>query len=116
MTAQEHDCCVNRHSRKSAARPSTLLTAAIALSLLALAGCDVEQTRKGDITAPAYEVKKTQEGNVTLPKYDVTTPDVNVGTKQETVIVPTVVMQEKTITVPTVDVKSADEVKKDQKK
>jgi hypothetical protein len=47
-------------------------------------------------------VEKKQSADVQLPKYDVTTPDVTVGSK------------EKTITVPTVDVKTAKEKEQEQ--
>lgn len=64
-----------------------------------ITGCDVDKTREGNVTVPKYEVEKKQAGDVTLPKYDVTTPGVDVGTKKAEV------------TVPTVDIKSADEKK-----
>jgi len=64
-----------------------------------LAGCDVEKKSEGDVTLPKYEVSKTQEGNVTVPTYEVTTPDVTVQEKKMEV------------TVPDIDVKTADEKK-----
>jgi hypothetical protein len=74
---------------------TSLLAALIAGAALGLAGCDV---------------KKTQEG-----KYEVTTPDVKVGKKQETISVPkTVETEKRNITVPTLDVKTAKE--KEQEK
>jgi hypothetical protein len=76
---------------------------------LTLAGCDVDKTREGDVTVPKYEVEKTQSGNVTLPKYDVTLPDVNVSKKETEITVPKVTTEEKTITVPTVDIKTGQE-------
>jgi hypothetical protein len=83
-----------------------LIAAAAALTLV---GCDVEKTREGDVTVPKYEVEKTQSGNVTLPKYDVTLPDVNVSKKETEITVPKVTTEEKTITVPTVDIKTGQE-------
>jgi hypothetical protein len=68
---------------------------------LGLAGCDVQKTQEGDVDLPKYEVTQTKEGDVQLPKYDVTAPDVSVTTK------------EKTITVPSVEVKTAEEKKKE---
>lgn len=67
---------------------STLLLATAFSAALALSACDVKKTQEGNVTLP--KVEKTQEGNVTVPKYDVTAPDVNVGTKEKTVTVPSV--------------------------
>lgn len=50
---------------------------------LGVAACDVDQTKEGNM--PEVEVSG---GN--LPKYDVETADVDVGTKETTVTVPTV--------------------------
>jgi hypothetical protein len=76
--------------------------ALVAGGAFALAGCEVDQTKEGDVTLPAYDVNQTREGNVDLPAYEVTTPDVTV--------------QEKTVevTVPDVDVKTASEKKAEQ--
>ena len=72
-----------------------LAIALIAAGALGLSGCDV---------------KKTQEG-----KYEVTTPDVKVGKKEETITVPkTVETEKKTIDVPTLDVKTAKEKEQQQ--
>lgn len=80
---------------------------------LALAGCDVEKTQEGNVTAPKYEVTKKQEGDVTLPKYDVDAPKVDVTTTQKQVTVPDVDVNAKkeTITVPKVDISRADDDK-----
>ena len=96
---------------------SSTLTALVASLAVAgaLVGCDVEKTRDGDVTLPKIEVEKTQEGNVTLPKYDVTTPDVKVGSKEVDVAVPKVTTEKETISVPTVDIKTADEKKAEGK-
>lgn len=60
---------------------------AIALVLtpfcISLAGCDVKKTQDGE--APKVSVTSGQ-----LPKYDVKTPEVKIGSKVETVNVPTV--------------------------
>ncbi len=82
----------------------TLVAGLIAAASIALVGCDVEKTQEGNVTLPKYEVEKTKEGSVTAPKFDVTTPDVSVGTKQET------------ITVPSIDIKTADEKKAEEAK
>ena len=80
------------HPRKSRTRN---VVTGLALSSLLFLGvaCTVEKTEEGQL--PEYKVEKTQEGN--LPKYDVDPAEVEVGT------------QEKTITVPDVDIKAPDE-------
>lgn len=50
---------------------------------LALSGCDVEQTEQAE--APEIDVQGGE-----LPSYDVETGDVDVGTEERTVQVPTV--------------------------
>ena len=62
---------------------------ALAVSL-ALAACDVDQTEEGEM--PEVDV---EGGN--LPEYDVSAPEVEVGT------------EERTVEVPTVDIESADD-------
>ncbi len=52
---------------------------------LGLAACDVEQTREAE--APAVDVDATAGQ---LPRYDVDAPDVDVGTENVVVQVPTV--------------------------
>lgn len=70
-----------------------MLTAiAVAASALALSACEVEQTEEGEM--PEVDVE-TEGGN--LPEYDVEGPDVDVGT------------EERTITVPDVDVDPPDD-------
>jgi uncharacterized lipoprotein len=64
--------------------------------LAALAACDVDKTKNGAM--PEVNISGGQ-----LPEYNVTGPDVNVGTEN------------KTIQVPTVDVKTADEKKAEGK-
>lgn len=90
---------------------SRIQVATLAALTIALTGCDVEQTKEGDVTLPQYEVSKTQEGNVTLPEYEVTTPDVTVEEKAVEVEVPKVTTEKKTVTVPDIDVKTAAEKK-----
>ncbi|NMM77633.1 hypothetical protein [Acidovorax sp. SRB_24] len=68
-----------------------LIAIAIAsIGLAGLAACDVKKTQEGNVTLPKYEVEKTQSGDVTLPKYDVKTPDVHVTTEEKTITVPKV--------------------------
>lgn len=83
-------------------RNRVAVLALVAGGAFALAGCEVDQTKEGDVTLPEFEVSQTREGNVTLPAYEVTTPDVTV--------------EEKTveITVPDVDVKTASEKKAEE--
>ena len=58
---------------------------ALASTCLALAGCDVDQTKEGEL--PDVDVN-TSGGQ--LPEYNVEGPDVNIGTENKTVEVPTV--------------------------
>ena len=60
-----------------------IVSALLGAGALTLAGCDVQKTQNGE--APKVKVEGGQ-----LPAYNVTGPDVNVGTKNETVQVPTV--------------------------
>jgi len=57
----------------------------LASSCLALAGCDVDQTKEGEM--PDVDVNAS---GGQLPEYNVTGPDVNIGTENKTVQVPTV--------------------------
>jgi uncharacterized lipoprotein len=58
---------------------------ALATGCLALAACDVDQTKEGEM--PDVDVNAT---GGQLPEYNVEGPDVNVGTENRTVQVPTV--------------------------
>jgi len=60
-----------------------LITGAVLLASLGLAGCDVEKTEEGKL--PDVDI---EGGN--MPKYDVDAPEVDVGTKEKTVTVPDV--------------------------
>ncbi|HEY8048594.1 MAG TPA: hypothetical protein VIE63_05425 [Ramlibacter sp.] len=91
-----------------------LTTAMIAAGVLGLSACDVKKTQEGHVQAPKYEVEKKQSADVQLPKYDVTTPDVKIGKKEETVTVPKVETEKKTIGMPTIDVKTAKEKEQEQ--
>jgi hypothetical protein len=93
---------------------TTLATAIVAAGVLGLSGCDVKKTQEGNVTLPKYDVQKKASGDVTLPKYDVTTPDVQVGSKDATVTVPKVETEKKTIEVPTIGVKTAKEKEQEQ--
>jgi uncharacterized lipoprotein len=105
--------------------------AASLATMLLLAACDVEQTQEGelpDVNVDAEsgrlpEFEQTQEGELPdvdvevaeggqLPEYDVETPDVDVGTREEQIEVPTdvdVETEERSVTVPDIDIDPADE-------
>jgi uncharacterized lipoprotein len=94
--------------------------------ILVLAGCEVEQTQEGrlpdvDVDGRAGqlpEFEQTQEAELPevdvdvaeggqLPRFDVEGPDVDVGTREERVDVPTgieVETEERSVTVPDIDV------------
>ncbi|MGZ5848100.1 MAG: hypothetical protein ACXWJJ_11560, partial [Ramlibacter sp.] len=95
---------------------TTAIAALAAAAALGLSACDVKKTQEGSASLPKYDVKKTEDGHVTPPKYDVTGPDVKVGSKEETVKVPTVRTEEKKVDVPTVDVTTAKEKEQQGKK
>lgn len=90
-------------------RKTSIIFASLAAAGIVLAGCDVKKTQEGSVTPPKYEVTKKQEGDVTLPKYDVTTPSVEVRKEEREITVPKVTTEKETITVPSVDVKTARE-------
>ena len=79
--------------------------AAIALSSIALAACDVEQTEEGEMPEVDMSV---EEGN--LPEYDVDAPEVKVGTTETEVEVPEldVSTDTETVDVPVVGVEPGD--------
>ena len=100
-------------------RNTAIILAGLAAVSLGLVGCDVQKTQEGNLTIPKYEVSKTKEGDVTLPKYDVDAPKVDVTTEKKEVLVPKVIAEKETITVPKVDVtpaKDRDDDKVAQKK
>ncbi|GAA0855842.1 hypothetical protein [Aliiglaciecola litoralis] len=83
-----------------------LITAAVAM--IALSGCDVDKTRSGDM--PSVDVDVSADAG-RLPKYEVEWADVDIGTTTETVEVPevVVVMEEKQVEVPYMDVNMPDD-------
>jgi len=93
---------------------NTLAIALIAAGVLGLSACDVKKTQEGSLTLPKYEIDKTQSGELTMPKYQVTPPDVTVGKRDETVTVPVVGTEKKSIEVPTLDVKTGKEKEAEQ--
>jgi hypothetical protein len=65
---------------------SHVVAIAVAACALSLSGCKVEKTQEG--RAPDIDVNVKDKGQ--MPKYDVKPADVDVGTTQTTVTVPTV--------------------------
>lgn len=65
---------------------------------------DIDQTQN----AALPDVDVSVEGGQ-LPKFSVKTGDIDVGTKEVEVMVPKVIMVEKTVEVPTVDIEPAKE-------
>lgn len=72
------------------------------IALAALAACDVDQTQEGEL--PDVNVSGGQ-----LPEYDVNVADVDVGTTNTQVEVPTIEMETTNVQVPTVDVQPPSE-------
>jgi uncharacterized lipoprotein len=63
----------------------TMLKVLVGASCFAMAACDVDQTQEGNL--PDVDVNAT---GGELPEFNVEGPDVNVGTENKTVQVPTV--------------------------
>ena len=57
----------------------------VAATVISVGACDVDQTKEGDLP----EVEVNASGGQ-LPEYDVDGPEVNVGTENKTIQVPTV--------------------------
>lgn len=76
-----------------------IIVPALLMALFLQASCTVEHTEESELPDVNVEV---ESGN--LPAYDVDVADVDVKTQKKTVSVPKVVMEEKVIEVPTVDV------------
>lgn len=64
----------------------TLLAMIAASAALTLTGCRVDQTEEGNLP----EVDVQTRGETEMPKYDVTPADVDVGTTETNVTMPTV--------------------------
>ena len=88
---------------------TTLAIAIVSIGALGLTACDVKKTQEGNVTVPKFEVNKTKEGDVTLPKFDVTPPTVSVTTSQTTLTVPTIKAEEKSVSLPKVEVTTGKE-------
>ena len=95
-------------------KKTILASAIVSIAAFGLAGCDVKKTQEGSVTVPKYDVQKTQEGQVTLPRYDVKGPDVQVGSTEKQVTVPTVSTEKRDINVPTLSVKTAKEKEQEE--
>ncbi|MCC9602755.1 hypothetical protein LOC67_19570 [Stieleria sp. JC731] len=79
-----------------------------ALAAIAMTGCDVDQTKEGEM--PDLDVEVTGDAGQ-LPEFDVEGPDVDVSTKTKEIEVPDVdVKMKKTdIEVPDVDIDIPEE-------
>jgi hypothetical protein len=84
-------------------RTTTMLGSALALALGA-AGCDIDQTREGEM--PEVEVHEGQ-----MPEYDVQGPEVETGTETRQIEVPDVdvEMRREEVRVPTIDIDVPDD-------
>jgi len=84
------------------------LTLGTAAFVIALAGCDVNQTSQGE--APSLDVDVSADEGA-LPSFDVDWADVDVATRTKTVEVPklVVVMEEEQVEVPAIDVSMPNE-------
>jgi hypothetical protein len=84
-------------------RKLTSLLCALGLAAAGAAGCDVDQTREG--RAPEVDVREGE-----LPRYDIEGPEVQTGTRTETVERPEVDVgtREERIERPTVDIDTPD--------
>jgi membrane-bound lytic murein transglycosylase B len=80
----------------------SLVCTAAAATVLSLASCRVKQTQEAK--APEVEVKEGQ-----MPKYDVDAAKVTVQPQQKEITVPKVTTEQRTITVPDVDVTMPDD-------
>ena len=81
--------------------------APFAAGFFVLAGCDIDQTREGELPEVDVDVAEGQ-----LPEFEVRGPDVDVGTEERTIDVPTDVdieTEERTIEVPDIDVDLPEE-------
>ena len=78
-----------------------------ALAIGGLTGCEIDQTREGDL--PSVDVDVDADPGQ-LPRFDIDGPDVNVGMTTKMVKVPkvVVVMEEEEIEVPYIDVDLPD--------
>jgi Cu/Ag efflux protein CusF len=76
---------------------AALVCSAATATLFSLASCDVKQTQEAK--APEVTVKEGQ-----MPKYDVDTAKVTVDSEKKNVTVPKITTEEKTISVPDVNV------------
>lgn len=84
------------HSVRYSLRAAIICVASTA-TVFSLASCNVKQTQEAK--APEVQVKEGQ-----LPKYDVDTAKVTVDSQKKEVTVPKVTTEQKTITVPDVNV------------
>jgi hypothetical protein len=71
------------------------------LAFSLLAGCQVKKTQEGKIELPKFQVQKTQDGQVQLPKFAIEPPKIQIQKTPQTVTVPTVKQEKRTVDIPT---------------
>ena len=87
-------------------RTATTLLVALGLAAVA-AGCDIDQTREGEM--PEVEVEEGQ-----MPEYDVDTAEIETETERRTIEVPEIETREETVEVPDVDIEMPGEQESEQ--
>ncbi|GJM15099.1 MAG: hypothetical protein DHS20C13_04260 [Thermodesulfobacteriota bacterium] len=80
-----------------------IIVPALVLALMLQASCSIEQTEEGELPDVNVEVESGK-----LPDYDIDIADVDIKTEKKTVTVPKVVMEEKIVEVPTLEVDMPD--------
>jgi len=88
-----------------------IIVPALLFALIMQASCTIEQTEEGELPDVNAEVESGK-----LPDYDVDLADIDIKTEKKTVQVPKVVMEEKVIEVPIVDVDMPNGESEDMKK
>lgn len=81
-----------------------IAAAAVIVAVGAFYFVDIDQTQKAKLP----DVDVSVEGGQ-APEFDVKTGDIEVGSTEKEVLVPKVVMEKETVTVPTVDIQPAGE-------
>ena len=82
---RDEPASVERRSSNMGWLVALLVVVALVVAAFAFGLIDIGQTKKGSLP----DVKVSTEGG-SLPKFDVNTADVDVGTKKETIEIPTV--------------------------
>ena len=84
----------------------------LCIGLLGFVGCDVDQTREGEMPEVNVDVEEGQ-----MPAYDVDWADVDISTTTKTVKVPKVIvtMEEEEVEVPVIDVDMPNDDEKEER-